>query len=65
MRKFSGKYDVLLETAIQRFQQGGFLIGDLVKIKKNALSNEKLKGISFLSFSSSLTHFVLCFNALR
>jgi len=46
MRKFSGKYDVLLETAIQRFQQGGFLIGDLVKIKKNALSNEKLKGIS-------------------
>ena len=45
-KKFSGKYEVILETAIQRYQQGGFLVGDLVQIKKNALSHEKLKGIS-------------------
>ena len=35
-----------METAIQRFQQGGFLVGDLVKIKKNALSNDELKEAS-------------------
>jgi len=46
MKKFTGNYDVLVEAAIQRFQQGGFLTGDVVKIKKNALSNEKLKEAS-------------------
>lgn len=46
MINFSGKYNVLMETAIQRFQQGGFLVGDLVKIKKNALSNDELKEAS-------------------
>lgn len=46
MKKFSGKYEMLVEVALNRFQQGGFLIGDYVKIKKNALNNDYIKGMS-------------------
>lgn len=46
MNKFSGKYEMIAEVALNRYQQGGFLIGDYVKIKKNALNNEKIKGMS-------------------
>jgi len=46
MNKFSGRYEVLAEAALNRFQQGGFLIGDHVKIKKGALNNEYIKGMS-------------------
>lgn len=42
-QKYTGKYDFLLETALVRFQQGGFLTGDSVKIKKSALNNPKIK----------------------
>lgn len=46
MKKFSGKYEMLAEVALTRYQQSGFLIGDYVRIKKNALNNEKIKGMS-------------------
>lgn len=44
------KFDVLYENMLERFQQGGFLIGDRVRFKKNALSMEffKNKGENFL-----------------
>ena len=45
-KQFTGKYDQLLETAVQRFQQGGYLTGDAIKIKKSALTNEKVKNMS-------------------
>jgi len=38
-----GKFINLYESAIQRFTRGGFLIGDLVKIKESALSDEFFK----------------------
>jgi hypothetical protein len=37
------KFNNLYESAIQRFTRGGFLIGDLVKFRENALSNDFLK----------------------
>jgi len=37
------KFIKLYESAIQRFTRGGFLIGDLVKIKESALSDEFFK----------------------
>jgi hypothetical protein len=37
-----GKFTELYESTIQRFTRGGFLIGDLVKIREGALSDEFL-----------------------
>jgi hypothetical protein len=37
------KFDVLVEEVISRYQQGGLLNGDFVIIRKDALSNPKLK----------------------
>ena len=37
------KFIKLYESAIQRFTRGGFLIGDLVKIRESALSDEFFK----------------------
>lgn len=34
-----GKFTKLYESAIQRFTRGGFLVGDLVKIKENVFSD--------------------------
>ena len=38
------KFDVLYENVLERYQQGGFLIGDRVRFKKNVLSMEFFKG---------------------
>jgi hypothetical protein len=38
------KFDVLYENLLERFQQGGFLIGDRVRFKKDALNSEFMKG---------------------
>jgi hypothetical protein len=38
------KFDVLYENVLERYQQGGFLIGDRVRFKKNVLSMELFKG---------------------
>ena len=38
-----GKFTNLYESSIQRFTRGGFLIGDLVKIKESSLSDEFFK----------------------
>lgn len=38
-----GKFIKLYESAIQRFTRGGFLVGDLVKIKESALSDDFFK----------------------
>ena len=45
-KQYSGKYDLMIETAVTRFEQGGFLTGDAIKIKKSALSNEYVKNMS-------------------
>lgn len=37
------KFDVLVEEVISRYQQGGLVTGDFVIIRKDALSNPKLK----------------------
>ena len=44
------KFDVLYENMLERFQQGGFLIGDRVRFKKDALKMDffKNKGTNFL-----------------
>jgi hypothetical protein len=49
------KFDVLYENMLERFQQGGFLIGDRVRFKKDVLSMEyfKSKGQNFLDVVKS------------
>jgi hypothetical protein len=44
------KFTVLFENLLERYQQGGFIIGDRVKFKKDALSLDffKNKGQSFI-----------------
>lgn len=46
MKKFEGRYEKICEETLFRFQQHGFLCGDHVKIKKNALSQECIKTMS-------------------
>lgn len=41
--QFKGKYEQLAESTIVRYQNGGILIGDLVKVRPNALKHPKLK----------------------
>lgn len=43
MKNFTGKYEAIFEETLNRFQQGGFLAGDYVKIKKDALKAEHTK----------------------
>lgn len=43
--KFEGKYDTIIENTITRFEQGGVLSGDLVRFRKDAMKNEKIKGM--------------------
>jgi hypothetical protein len=38
------KFDVLFENLLERYQQGGFIIGDRVRFKKDALNSEFMKG---------------------
>jgi len=49
------KFDVLYENLLERFQQGGFLIGDRVRFKANVLTMEffKSKGQSFIDIVKS------------
>lgn len=44
------KFDVLFENMLERFQQGGYLIGDRVRFKKDVLKMDyfKNKGSNFL-----------------
>lgn len=46
MNKFKGKFEIISENALYRFQQGGFLRGDYVRIKKSALSHPAVKDMS-------------------
>jgi hypothetical protein len=50
-------FNILCEMAYQRFQQGGFLIGDRVKFRKDWFKHEffKGKGESFLDIIKSCT----------
>jgi hypothetical protein len=49
------KFDVLYENLLERFQQGGFLIGDRVRFKKDVLTMEffKSKGQNFIDVVKS------------
>lgn len=40
---FRGKFEKITESTLTRYQQGGLMIGDVVKIKKNALNHPKIK----------------------
>lgn len=42
-------FDTLLEAELERFQQGGFMVGDRVKFKKNTLQHQYIasRGQSF------------------
>lgn len=46
MRRETKKFDTLLENTLYRYQQGGLLTGELVKIKPDALKCEKIKGMT-------------------
>ena len=46
MNNFRGKFEELHEQTLYRCQQGGFLRGDYVKIKSDALSHESIKPLS-------------------
>lgn len=43
---FDSKFSVLAEDVITRYQQGGLLTGDIVKFRKDALKNPKVKDMS-------------------
>ncbi len=45
IKKFEGKYDTLIETATTRYEQGGVLSGDLVRFRKDAMKNDKVKNM--------------------
>jgi hypothetical protein len=49
------KFDVLFENLLERYQQGGLIIGDRVRFRKDALSHEffKGKGTNFLDIVKS------------
>ena len=49
------KFDVLFENLLERYQQGGFIIGDRVRFKKDALKSDfmKDKGQNFIDIVKS------------
>jgi hypothetical protein len=49
------KFDVLYEGLLERYQQGGFIIGDRVRFKKDALNSDfmKSKGQNFIDIVKS------------
>jgi hypothetical protein len=49
------KFDVLFENLLERYQQGGFIIGDRVRFKKDALNSDfmKSKGQNFIHIVKS------------
>lgn len=46
MKNFKSQFEVICEETLSTYQQGGFLRGDYVLLKKNTLSCEALKQIS-------------------
>jgi len=44
--KYTGKFETLITESISRFTQGGVLSGDLVRIRKDYMKNEKVKGMT-------------------
>ena len=40
---FKGKFEAITEATLGRFQQGGIMVGDIVKIKSNAMKHPKVK----------------------
>lgn len=52
----ANKFDLLFEREVSRFEMGGFLVGDRVRIKKEALKDEYVLGRaqSFQDFIKSL-----------
>jgi len=46
MNKFNGKFELVYEQTLGRYQQGGFLTGDYVKIKADALKHKNLQDIT-------------------
>lgn len=46
MKNFKGKYEQLMEQTLYRYQQGGFLRGDYVKLKEDAFNNPIVKQMS-------------------
>ena len=40
---FKGKFEAITEATLGRFQQGGIMVGDIVKIKPKALNHPKIK----------------------
>jgi len=46
MKKFQNKFSVLYEDVVTRFQSGGLMPGDVVKIRKDALNNPRIKGMT-------------------
>ena len=46
MTKFSGKFEQIHEAALTRFQQQGFLLGDYIKFKKDAMKNDCVRNFS-------------------
>lgn len=49
------KFDLVLEKELERYQQGGFLVGDRIKFKKDALKHEYIssKAQGFLDIVKS------------
>jgi hypothetical protein len=45
MEKFKGKYEKLAESTLVRYQNGGVMTGDLVKVLPNALKHPLLKDL--------------------
>jgi len=46
MKNFDSKFQTVCEETLYRYQQGGFLRGDYVTIKKDALGHEAIKKMS-------------------
>lgn len=46
MNNFRGKFETIFEETLYRFQQGGFLGGDYVKFKDDALQDPVVKSMS-------------------
>ena len=46
MKKFQSNFEVLAEQTLYRHQQGGFLCGDYVKYRKDALKNPCIESMS-------------------
>lgn len=41
--EFKGKFEEITESTLTRYQQGGLMVGDVVKLKKNILNHPKIK----------------------